>query len=275
MGRPRPSGASSILSTSQLVSSVPQMGVDWPLYPVGLRRVEVHLLRTLDHMMTKENEMNEPMIEVPVDDVLERLNHGDNWMQGSWSDGEKECWYQALRQCAPQKGDAFIIEQVGAKFGFGVDFNDNEATTFDTLKQEMVGHRQIWDWELEATFGPNWQQVVAIIRRAATLTDTEAERAAARVAARVAARDAARVAARDAVRVTARDAVWDAVWAAAWDAARVAARDAVWDAVWAVVVQDLIGQHGFTQAHYDTLTGPWVEVIGPIDEITTSKGKQT
>jgi hypothetical protein len=28
-------------------------------------------------------------------------------------------------------------------------------------------------------------------------------------------------------------------------------------------VRDLIGSYGFTQAHYDLLTGPWARVIGP------------
>jgi hypothetical protein len=32
----------------------------------------------------------------------------------------------------------------------------------------------------------------------------------------------------------------------------------------ALAVRDLIGEHGFTQAHYDTLTGPWRTVIGPV-----------
>jgi hypothetical protein len=55
-------------------------------------------------------------------------------------------------------------------------------------------------------------------------------------------------------------------WYAAQYAARYAARDAFWDAAGdaagALVVRDLIGKHGFTQAHYDTLTGPWRQVIG-------------
>ena len=51
--------------------------------------------------------------------------------------------------------------------------------------------------------------------------------------------------------------------AAAWDAAWAAARDAAGVAAWALVVRDLIGTHGFTQAHYDTLTGPWRKVVGP------------
>jgi hypothetical protein len=67
-----------------------------------------------------------------------------------------------------------------------------------------------------------------------------------------------------AARDAARAAAWDAARAAAWDAARAAARDAARDAAWALVVYDLIGQHGFTQKHYNTLVGPWESVIGPV-----------
>ena len=56
--------------------------------------------------------------------------------------------------------------------------------------------------------------------------------------------DAARVAARDAARAAARAATQAATQAAAEDAAR------------ALCVRDLIGQHGFAQQHYDTLTRP-------------------
>jgi hypothetical protein len=31
-----------------------------------------------------------------------------------------------------------------------------------------------------------------------------------------------------------------------------------------LAVRDLIGQHGFTQAHYNLLTEPWATVIGPV-----------
>jgi len=101
---------------------------------------------------------------------------------------------------------------------------------------------------------------------------------AARDAAWDAAWDAARDAARDAVWDAARDAVWSAAGSAVWDAARDAARDAawdaardaawgaardaVWDAVWGAVTRDLIGQYGYTQDHYDTLTRPWREALG-------------
>ena len=41
-----------------------------------------------------------------------------------------------------------------------------------------------------------------------------------------------------------------------------AARVAAWAAAWAAVFGDVIGQYGFTQDHYDLLTGPWREAIG-------------
>ena len=36
------------------------------------------------------------------------------------------------------------------------------------------------------------------------------------------------------------------------------------NAAGSAVVRDLIGSHGFTQQHYDLLTGPWRKAIGPI-----------
>ena len=102
-------------------------------------------------------------------------------------------------------------------------------------------------------YGPQHEQVVAMIERTRVLTAEE---------------------------VTALGVAWYAAWGAAWGAARGVARDAAWDAAWgadrraawdavgdaacALVVRDLIGQYGFTQEQYDLLTGPWRTVIGPI-----------
>jgi hypothetical protein len=51
---------------------------------------------------------------------------------------------------------------------------------------------------------------------------------------------------------------------AALGAARDAALGAALGAARGLVVRDLIGQHGFTQAHYDILTQPWANVIGKV-----------
>ena len=137
--------------------------------------------------------------------------------------------------------------------------------------------------------GPQGPALVAMLERckhltAAEASDLHAARGAARGAAwgaawgaaRCAAWGAARGAAWDAARGAARGAAWGAAWGAARyaargaarDAARDAARGAAWgaarDAARGAVVRDLIGQYGFTQEHYDTLTGPWRKVIGPV-----------
>lgn len=121
-------------------------------------------------------------------------------------------------------------------------------------------------------FGPNGVRVVALLERVSRITKTEAEQLyAARDAAWGAAWGAAWDAAWDVVGDAARDAAWYAAWVAvgyaaryyavrgaARDAARVAARNAAE----ALVVEDLIGSHGFTQDHFDVLAGPWREAIG-------------
>jgi len=123
-----------------------------------------------------------------------------------------------------------------------------------------------WDAAWGAARGAARDAVWDAVWDAARDAVWDAARGAARDAARSAAWsavwDAARDAARDAVWDAARDAVWDAVWDAAWDAAWGAARDAARDAVWGAVTRDLIGQYGYTQDHYDTLTRPWREALG-------------
>ena len=138
--------------------------------------------------------------------------------------------------------------------------------------------RVLREVEAHRLFGPQGEQVVALIERCWTLSAAEMDRLAAawdawaatwstRYAAEMdrldAAWVAARCAARDAARGAAGDAAWvamdrlDAAWGAAWDATR--------DAAVALLCRDLIGQSpGWDQDAYDLLTGPWRDVIGPI-----------
>ena len=228
--------------------------------------------------------MSTTIIHIPVEQVLDRLGHGNLWTRG-WGTPDDStqptCLHGAIRFCAPVPGDAQLIEQVGARFGFGTFAND-QAADFAAVESLIRAHADISDDMLADTFGPQWQPIVVLVRPAAILTSAEtkaldAARDAARAAARAAALDAAWAAARDA----ARDAVVDhlrtraaaraAAWDAAWDAARAAALDAAWAAAWdaardatrALVVRDQVGDT-FTQAHYDTLTRPWATVIGPV-----------
>ena len=119
-------------------------------------------------------------------------------------------------------------------------------------------------------YGPQTTEIEALLDRVRNLTDDEAQ---ALADAWDAVWDAC-----DAAWVAACADAWDA-WVAAWDAAWDA-WDAIWDVcdatratrdvVLALVVRDLIGQHGFTQTHYDTLVAPWESVMGT--EWTREKG---
>ena len=210
--------------------------------------------------------MNEPAIELPVDDILAKFEHGDKWIQGSWSgEDNKMCLHQGIRVCQPRKGDAFIIEQVAGAQGWGTVWNDDAGRTFDDVKQTLVEHREIFPFELEAVFGPQWSPIVDLVRSAAALTYEQAESLnAAEGAALNAAWAAAEGAAREAAREAARIAALNAIRSAAWNAAGAAPGAAPVDAAQALVIRDLIGQHGFTQDQYNLLTGPWASVIGPV-----------
>ena len=221
--------------------------------------------------------MSTTIIHIPVEQVLDRLGHGNLWTRG-WGTPDDStqptCLHGAIRFCAPVPGDAQLIEQVGARFGFGTFAND-QAADFAAVESLIRAHADISDDMLADTFGPQWQPIVVLVRRAAILTSAEAKALdAARTAAWAAARaawDAARAAALTAARDAARAAALTAARAAALTAARAAARTAAWaaardaalDAARALVVRDQVGDT-FTQAHYDTLTRPWATVIGPV-----------
>lgn len=201
----------------------------------------------------------EAAIEIPVDQVLERFEHGDRWLQGTWSNDEGECLHNGIRACQPQKGDAFLIEQVAAHFGWGTEWNDEPGRTYDDIKQALVQHREIMPSEMLATFGPQWADVVGIVREAAGLTEQQANDLAAAHTADYAAIDAAAHAAYNAARHAAESAAYKATAnATVNDAARHAARHAAT----AIATRHLIGSHGYTQQHYDTLVAPWETIMG-------------
>jgi hypothetical protein len=220
-------------------------------------------------------------IKINETDLLDLLGeNGERWVQGEWGDGDAMCLHGAIRHCSPLPGDAYLIEQVAERQGWGTSWNDSDGTNWQMIRQRLA-RIEVTDADLADRFGPQWDHIVALVRRAAVLTADEATRLdAARDAARDAAWDAAGYAARDAAREAAREAARYAAGYAAWDAAREAARYAdreaaryaawdaagyaAWEAARALAMRDLIGQRAFTQEHYDLLTGPWATVIGPV-----------
>ena len=180
-------------------------------------------------------------IKINESDLLALLGeNGEHWLQGSWDESDRMCLHGAIRRCQPVRGDAYLIEQVAARNGWGTQWNDAKDTTWTDMRPRLA-HVEVTDEDLADTFGPQWEHIVVLVRRAAIMTDEEKDRL---------------------------DAGWDAAWvaagAAAWCAARDAAWDAGWDAAMALSVRDLIGQYSYSQEHYDLLTGPWATVIGPV-----------
>jgi len=180
-----------------------------------------------------------------------------HWTQGAMHHGDRMCLVGGLESCGLAPGEWLIARAVARHRGHGEPWNDTDGRTEDEVVVWLRTAEPITPDELAEVFGPQWEQVCALVLRAARLTPDKAKAlGAARGTAWDAAWDAAWYAARGAAWDAARDAAWGAAWDAAWYAAR--------DAAWALVIRDLIGQHGFTQDHYDTLTGPWRRVIGPV-----------
>lgn len=217
--------------------------------------------------------------ELPLRAAQYLAVHG--WTQGSMkSPGGAVCLTGALRECSPQSGDWLIAREVYRRYERGEGWNDASIRT----EAEVVANLHtgpIFDVDIENAFGPQWSEIVPVVRRTATFDSADRDRLRAVVgAARDDAwRDAAEAAwftARDADRATsrnaARNAAGDAARFATGDVTGYADRDTTQDAaeesaegpVGALAIRDLIGQGSFSQAHYDTLTSAWRTVIGPI-----------
>ena len=218
--------------------------------------------------------MTSTIITLPIDALIDRLDHGKRWITG-WGDWRSPegatCLHGAIRFCHPVPGDAQIIERVGARFGFGIADND-DASGWSEIETMIREHAEITDEMLAKVYGPQWAAVIALVRRAAILTDPEwrALTYAYAAAAAYAAADADAAAAADADAAAYADAAADSAAAAYADAAADADAAAAVAVVWlcgfaarAVATRHLIGTRGYTQAHYDCLVSAWAKVIGP------------
>ena len=124
-------------------------------------------------------------------------------------------------------------------------------------RRAATAWRVVREVESHIALGPQGEVLVEFLDALRDLTDVEAEAMGALwgagwSAAVGAGRSAAMGAGRSAAMVAAPDAAlrsaWGTTWAAAWVAGCAAAL--------ALVVADLVGQHGLTRDHLDTLTGP-------------------
>ena len=209
--------------------------------------------------------MIQPGILADAADYIDQ--HG--WTQGQFETNDgKVCLLGAVRRCTPIPGDRHLVEQVMHRRRRADVWNDAKDRTADEVTAYLREHADVTDEELADTFGPQWREIVAQVRVISGATPQQLSDLAA-------AWDAA-----DAAWSAAADAAWSAAWAAAGSAARTAAgaaagsaartaagdaaEDAAGDAAGALATRDLIGTAGYTQEHYDLLTGPWRKVFGPL-----------
>ena len=171
------------------------------------------------------------------------------WVQGTYDDDDGHvCAHGAvLRQhCTP--GDQYLWQAVMRHKGLSEEWNDKPGRTAVEVADRLNAiPAETTVVDMVGAFGPNWMSVRGLVRRVAVLTAAEVDQL---------------------------GAAWDAAGDAAGDAARDAAWDAAGVAAGALAVSDLISQHGFTQAHYDLLTGPLASVIGPIHPDDTTANKE-
>jgi hypothetical protein len=199
--------------------------------------------------------------------------HG--WIQGSYGTDAEVCLHGAIRLCQPIPGDAQIIEQVAHRQGWGTGWNDSDDTTEQMVRDRLALGIDITDEDLADTFGPQWRAVVSLVRRAAVMTDDEAQRLSVAEpvvwsVARSAAWSAARSVARSAgSRSVARSAAgYSTGYAAGHSAGYAAGHSAGY-----VVTYDLATIDGpYTIAQRDLLLAPWIEVMGPIEGLIEPEG---
>jgi hypothetical protein len=87
------------------------------------------------------------------------------------SDTGAVCLTGAVRRCAPRTGDEYLIEAVLRLRDRAESWNDQLDP--DCGKKQVVDYlsrAEITDDDIEGTFGPRWQHVVALVRQAASMT---------------------------------------------------------------------------------------------------------
>jgi hypothetical protein len=219
---------------------------------------------------TKEDSMNDTIIHIDAAAPLKVLDeHG--WTQGAYGSGDGPvCLHGAIRLCAPEPGDAHLIEQVANRHGWGTGWNDADGRTEAEVRARLAVGIDVTDTDLTDTFGPEWRMVVALVRKAATLTDAEVRQVTDAEVRQVIDAEVRQVIDAEVRQVAAvwnaaRDAVWSAASDAVWGAVSDAARNAVWSAAWSAarsaVTWDLATPDGpYTIAHRDLLIGPWLTI---------------
>lgn len=109
-------------------------------------------------------------MKTELDAVIRNLE-SRTWIQGAMNRGEAVCAHGAVMTCKElQPGDEHIIRAVIRNQGLTEDWNDSTGRTKEEVLERFRGIA-VTDEALANTFGPQWTAIVALVRRAAILTD--------------------------------------------------------------------------------------------------------
>ena len=185
------------------------------------------------------------------------------------------CLTGALKLCEPQPGDWLLARGVYRQHGHGEGWNDETGRTANEVIN-YLRKTEITNADLAATYGNQWEQFVALIRRITTLTNKEKQKFVTYQNTNVVNPkfEISTALTWAVVPQAKREAIWDETRDVMFDVfgdegqlAR-SSNNSTWyltrATVRALMLRDIIGQYGFTQEHYDVLTYPWAHIIGPV-----------
>ena len=97
--------------------------------------------------------------------------HG--WTQGTEEDSSgRVCLTGALRLCSPVPGDSYIAREVFRRRGRAAGWNDEPGRTAGEVVAYLAA-TEITDEELAETFGPQWREIVALVRAVSGATQQQ------------------------------------------------------------------------------------------------------
>ena len=209
------------------------------------------------------------IIDIEGQRILDILDE-KGWIQKAYTGEDGVCLHGAIRLCAPQPGDAAIIEEIARREDWGTAWNDRYNTTEEMVRARIANGVHISDEDLEDTFGSQWEGIVRVVRAVASWGSRSMENleeswqgwwAESRW-------DEVWREVQDAVATEDREAAWDASGEAVWraivtdwggveDEAKRTIRNAGGNVVGALVVKDLISAESF-----EILVAEWVKIMG-------------
>jgi hypothetical protein len=192
----------------------------------------------------------------------------NGWIQGDLENRGKVCAHGAVMRCDMKPGDKEVVRSVMRKKGLTERWNDADDRTEEEVLAALEAF-EVSDADLTETFGPQWEEILALVRKVTQLTSEQFEKLA--IASKAnrqgswAAVDAAWAAANGSAAVdTAVRTVAQAAWVAVDEGGYDSGSSGEWGAgaaAWAISTRHLIGSGSYTQDHHDLLLKPWLAVF--------------